>query len=502
MNNLIKKTITLNENILMILAVIYIYSSIFIFFFGYLKPYISIPVAIITSYILYRLVKKLFKRTPKTIKIPLPSLFLLFLIILLLGYLIGWGGWTKQNSDWNKHNAVLHDLSERDWPVVYENSDQKSMLSYYIAAYLVPAIAGKITSSFHVAELSLYIWNVIGLILLLLFLLLFFSASTYKKFFAVIFSFIFFSGTLILAQSLCHIFYENFDSLGDLHYLKNSNFSILLQYSSFEAMLRWVFPQIITPCLAAMLLLMNKKRIDLYAPIILPILLYSSFSFIGLVIIFASYAIYALFRQKTTVLKQIFSIDNILSIISLGAIVVLYLIGNLLGKKPDTISFGLIEYGNEFGFYLIFCLSMFGIQALLIHKNYKKDPIFIFTILLLIIIPFFKLGLNNDFVMRASIIPLFIFFTYCLKFLFISKNFSSFSGGVLVTLLFIGAIYPLGEIIQNINSNEFGTHQREDNFKTLEKYANESLDCADDLKYNYYAYDLENNFFYQYLSNK
>ena len=60
---------------------------------------------------------------------------------------MGFGGFAPQKSDWGKHNAILNDLVTRSWPVYYKNDNEISMLVYYLAQYLVPALAGKIFNS-------------------------------------------------------------------------------------------------------------------------------------------------------------------------------------------------------------------------------------------------------------------------------------------------------------------------------------------------------------------
>ncbi len=73
----------------------------------------------------------------------------------------------EQAGDWAKHNAILYDLVNRRWPVLYTNVKEHSMLTYYIGQYMVAALVGKVTHSTRIAEIVLYIWNMIGLVLVL-----------------------------------------------------------------------------------------------------------------------------------------------------------------------------------------------------------------------------------------------------------------------------------------------------------------------------------------------
>lgn len=56
---------------------------------------------------------------------------------------------------------------------------------------------------------------------------------------------------------------------------------------------------------------------------------------------------------------------------------------------------------------------------------------------------------------------------------------------------------------ESITKNEIGEIYRTDGYGTLEQLADPfNEDIQDDWKYNYYTYDLENNFFYKYLARR
>ena len=95
------------------------------------------------------------KATEEEEKISISRWMLVF-FMLFICLNTGSGGFTGQTGDWSKYNAVLHDLIEYRWPVVYTTSYGDSMLSYYIGQYLLPAVIGKIFYSFHAAELIIY----------------------------------------------------------------------------------------------------------------------------------------------------------------------------------------------------------------------------------------------------------------------------------------------------------------------------------------------------------
>ncbi|MCA9417857.1 MAG: hypothetical protein KC917_16380, partial [Candidatus Omnitrophica bacterium] len=65
----------------------------------------------------------------------------LFVAVIALVWvaLSGIGGLGFQNPDYPKHNAVLKDLIEKDWPVVYGEGEGARALVYYFAYYLPAA---------------------------------------------------------------------------------------------------------------------------------------------------------------------------------------------------------------------------------------------------------------------------------------------------------------------------------------------------------------------------
>jgi hypothetical protein len=68
--------------------------------------------------------------------------------------LSGIGGFGLQNWDFNFRNAVLHDLVDYSWPVVYP---QGRILLYYFTYWLPAALAGKIFGWFG-ANIFLFVW--------------------------------------------------------------------------------------------------------------------------------------------------------------------------------------------------------------------------------------------------------------------------------------------------------------------------------------------------------
>lgn len=187
---------------ILITSISYMYIPVFIFLLGFTKPQVVLIVSICLAFCIHKLYKdytsgfiggEIFKEPV----LPLWTVLVCILIIFIYGYYMGFGGFAPQKGDWGKHNAILNDLVTRSWPVYYKNDNEISMLVYYLAQYLVPALAGKIFNSFSVAEIVQYVWNVCGIILVFLNVIIFLNIyNSRKKIFAGLFIILFFSGAL------------------------------------------------------------------------------------------------------------------------------------------------------------------------------------------------------------------------------------------------------------------------------------------------------------------
>ena len=131
-------------NALRLVTLLYIYVPVVIFVAGMTAWYVSSVALVITGISFYKMMKDLDSaRQSGAAVISRPVLILLILLITVVAVMLGFGGLMGQADDWNKHNALLHDLIEKDWPVMY-TSKESAMLTYYVGQYLVPAVAGKI----------------------------------------------------------------------------------------------------------------------------------------------------------------------------------------------------------------------------------------------------------------------------------------------------------------------------------------------------------------------
>lgn len=130
----------LNKKVLEYISIAYLYIPITLFLFGWIKWWIALICSIILGYCIINMAMSFSEKESKEpIRIKIGILIIAIVFFLFIGYFAGWGRWVAQAFDWFKHNAILKDLTIKSWPVYYKNGSDKSMLTYYIAQYLVPA---------------------------------------------------------------------------------------------------------------------------------------------------------------------------------------------------------------------------------------------------------------------------------------------------------------------------------------------------------------------------
>jgi len=210
-------------------------------------------------------------------------------------------------------------------------------------------------------------------------------------------------------------------------------------------------------------------------------------------------------KEKIKTLKNIFSISNLCTFLTFGLVEIFYYLGNLQVEKPDYLGFKVAEFDKGIAGIVVFELFMFGVYCFCVYREQKNNPLYYITIAALIIIPFFKMGLYNDFVMCVSIPALFMVMIFVISYLNNSKDTKEYNvrATIISIFLLVGAWYPFMEIKENVDAFCLSSSDNTmDFFKTLEKYTDRSSEDSVDLIYNYYTYDLDGKIFYEVFARK
>ena len=505
--------VRISRRLLLYLTISYLYLPIALFLFGWTKLWIASACCVALVFpIRSMLADYLSSAEPEknsgVLMTPLGFMFVL-LFLLLVGYYAGWGRWVEQSTDWQKHNLVLMDLTQKSWPVYYVNGDEHSMLSYYVAQYLLPAFVGKCFNSVRLAEIINYVWAEIGLILVYLNLVRIVQIKRRAMFFIAAFMLVFFSTPTLLAKFARWIVYPEMGLAGVIAggpWFINEDTGLRMQYSGNFVLLRWVFPQTIAPWLTTLLFFEHRRKIRHYMTLFSPGLLFATLPLLGMVPLAVGQALRELVCAKKIWpwLKNLFSLENILVFCGLGMVSILYLYGNVTGAKPDIFGFSMMPYGNRMALYFIFVgICVLPYAAILYHDN-RRNCVFYTSILTLCILPLFRMGLWNDLAMRSSIPSLFVLLT--LSLMYLQKHLDTKPAIMLSLLLLIGSWYPLygftkcvraDKVMRLGNEIEFG--QENKSLGTLGTYASRRAETSD-MTYNYFCYDIERDFFYRHIA--
>lgn len=442
------------------ISFLYLLIPFLIFCLGYLKIYISLGITLIFLWLIIKNWPSI-AQAGQTFSISRRSLFITFIIVLLWVVLSGIGGVAFQNPDLHARNAIFHDLINYNWPVKYNTYPTDSSitytLTYYIGFWLPAALVGKI-AGWQAANIALYIWSVLGIMLAILLL------STRIKLSPIII-------TLLL------VFFSGMDGLGVfLRMLALPSNNILptlwppiqqlewwapgFQYSSFTTLLFWVFNQAIPVWLCMALLITAEDR--KYLLVIWSICcFFAPFPALGMfpyVILKMAKRLFnpeniretleirlkdTLLMRGLSDLRSQLTAENIIGGGFILLITFFYFSTNIHASEEAVNNLPL----NNWILYPFFLILEGLLLWFLFKANNKWNLNWYLSGALFLVIPFIKIGSGQDFCLRASIPTLFMLMLWSAEML---SSPRSQTRTFLVILLCIGAITPIYEINRSI----------------------------------------------------
>lgn len=434
------------------------------------------------------------------------------LAALFVGWLAGWLGDVPQSGDWPKHNAVLYDLVSRPWPVYYAEAGGHAMLTYYIGGYLVPALFGKLLGSYAAAYVAQYLWSCAGLLVVMSGFVLLVGPRRRWMVPAAVAMLLLFGCALPLARGLARaagILAPDSGDVLDLHWFRTD--ALRLQFRSVFVALRWVHPQAIVPWVCTLLLMARKRDVGAYAFLVAPALLCGSLQFLSLFAAAVALWIVSVARsgRAAVAARAAASLCNLASAVP-GAMVAVYLVGNVAGPKPD--GYGLALQGVSpagLASVAVFAVCWAPLALLSAPRRGEGDrDVFLVAVAGLAAIPFVRLGLNDDFCMGASMPPLLALAVFVARRLF-GHSAAPPPGrarvAAICALLALGALYPLTEAVGTLGANAPSLNERNDPVPSLRAYAD--LYGAGDLDpdstlwvYNYFTHDADSCPFVRWLA--
>jgi len=419
-----------------IYSLLYIIIPYIIFSFGWLK----LPIALILSFLIviatFLYAKKLDNKEVYLQNKNLKYFLTAVLILLVWCLLSGMGGFGFQNNpDWEKNNAIFHDLFLNNWSVIYKDYSLVYYLGYYLPIGLVMKLFG-----WNIGYLFSFIWGFLGLISAIYWLKR--LSGSFSPF--ILLFFIFFSGLDILGLIIKFAVFPDPETLSSFKHIGCIEWwARFFQFSSNSTSLFWVPQYAIQGWLLTGLILNNiqnhnssRNLLFLWALCIFGV----PFIFLAIIpIIFAG-----IYKNRGKGLKELCSFQNFIAAPSIILIFTAYFTSKAF-KDPFNSMSDYMQSPYFIFTYLVFVLMEFGLYAIVIHKYFKNDIIWNVTLLSMILMPFVRIGGGNDFVMRGSACYLFIFFIYIIRAVW-QKSLTKSEKAALAIFFIIGSFTPFLEI--------------------------------------------------------
>ena len=400
-------------------SIIYLTLPVIIFFIGYLKPIWAILFTALTIgagiYVLKDSTKDPMGDTEEAEKFKLnfkfPYLAVMIPLILLVVFISGIAEFTFTLSDHAIRYAILNDLVEYKWPIIYDFATQenpvvsaylgegKVAFAYYFVYWMVPAVIGKI-GGLMLARIALFLWSALGL-----FLIAVGACMLYGKASRALFL-----GLVLFAGFDIFPYYIN-TFMGVWTTWERWNAHLIVVGNTYQLMN--VFNQAIPGWLITILLIMcvNSRSVGFLGALMF---VYSPWAAIGILPMCICKIV---LKRGKNIFRNLFTIGNIVTPIVFFICFAAFFTAN--SNATDEDGFILKFYPTVFAFlkdYLAYIVIEFGIWFLMIYKRRKNDPMVWTAIGTLLVIPFYKITYANDFLMRGSMAPLFLISLYSVMF--------------------------------------------------------------------------------------
>lgn len=375
-------------------ALIFLALPVMVFFFGTVK----FPVALVCSAVLGVSVFFAYKESLSSdpeITVSPASCIIIFAVSLVWVFFCGVSEYSWTTADHPYRAAILNDLIEYDWPVIYSLPDGQAAFAYYYAFWAVPAALGKIfglglARVVLLLQTSLGIWlTVIGLS--------FFRKKYTPYILAMVILFSTFDYIPLPLLDILHLYDGPFEGWNNALNIHCNTFQVMNVFN--QSVPGWLI-------VSLMLNFKNGKQVGLMGGLMF---CYSPWAVFGMI----PFALYKLFPKVSDIL----TFRNI----AFPGCALLVLTSYFTLGNSMTSCFTYEKYDN-FALYLLslLCFAVFeaGIWILLLYPRKKtaisylgitRNFILVCIVLPLVYLTLYDLGgLANDLLLRGSMVPMFI----------------------------------------------------------------------------------------------
>ena len=410
-------------------AILLIATPVALFLGVWFHPAIGLPAAAVAIWIAWRLMGSV---APSPLP-PRGALLFLASIAALWTWTAGYGGFYDQTWDHNFRNALLHDLIDHRWPVLWSTPKGTIALDYYLAWSMIPALVGKILG-WRAATLAMAVICAIGAFLVLLLFVR--VVGTWRWWLP--FVLVLWSGMDVLGWVLMRRipgFHSCIEGWSDpIYYVSN----LLNFYNAAHLMIpSWIIT-----------LLVIGRRLDRrvlagLAAFLVPL---APFQAVGV----APFVLWEVLQGDGTPIQRIRRVvtpENIIPPLVFALLCAPYFLSN---QGAGLYSGWFLEFSppptaSTWVKYAAFWLLEILIPAAAIRYAGQRDGLLLLAVVVLCLIPLRRAGLTNDLALKTSVPGLMILTFYTAK-AFVSKTVGK-SIWLLVCVFCLGAATPAHHMI-------------------------------------------------------
>jgi len=433
-------------------ALLYLTFPLFLFFIGWSKWFVALPVIGFLFYLLALTRNSIWidnsPNESNSVSAVVSGVFSFAWVATSGVWNLGFG----RTQDWDvMRNDMLSTLTQHSWPITHAFADNSAIwsLRHYLAFYLPGPFAGKVAGNdLSVTLIATGIWMFLGVWIALMLLQKLFAEYGSRKYLAIPL-FVVFSGLDAIGSRIQGTLSLRPSSLingGHIEWWAGR-----YQFSSNTTLLHWA-PQHALPSWIGALLVIHivRSRHNLFLlPIVsLSALLWSPFAAVGITLV----AVLLLFSNRE--FPRFFSDIRKLPLLIVSLLVIGVPLLAFLQSGTSEIQRGLLfaqgDIGQNLSMLLKFVFLEFGIAAgltvYIVRAKLRENVIVSLGLLLVLMV---IVGVYNDFAMRVSPALLVVVFVNACEALFTTTRRKSqrITQIAMVGVLALGAITPLFEFI-------------------------------------------------------
>lgn len=413
------RSVKITYKLFFTLAVIYLTLPVVIFFLGYLKIWFGLLFSAVIIAGAFIAIRDCIKdpdgnklELDNDISFPLSFIVIASVFALAVTITNGVGEYVWGPFDHAYRRAIFNDLINYKWPVIYDPATQTipevieflnlkndQGFVYYFAYWLPSAVIGKLFG-FEAGNISLVIWNSLGLFLIIIGMCKYIKKASY----GTLFMLLCFSGLDVIPYLINTI--HPYDGWGWIEGWVPC-VSFISNFNNLEN----VYNQAVPCYLIVTLVLLAKNNRSLgYVGSLL--FAYSPWATIGLLIP----ALARVLGKDLQAAGKKRSALNVFTYNNLAIpVLMLFVFGSFYGTKSGELtSRGFLweYYGGSILTFIIVYILLFLVEVfpsfIFVLKEHKSDPMLWSAVSVLLILPFFFLSEGNNLVMRGSMPALFI----------------------------------------------------------------------------------------------